>query len=78
MTTTVLDLLAFGGDQDAAIAAPHRFFAWLEEAEPTWYTAVPTRHQAILRRAARNQEIIRKVKLRFIQSSSSSLSPQVM
>lgn len=55
-----------------------RFFAWLEEAEPTWYTAVPTMHQAILRRAARNQAIIRKVKLRFIRSSSSSLSPQVM
>jgi acyl-CoA synthetase (AMP-forming)/AMP-acid ligase II len=34
------------------------FFGWLEEAEPTWYTAVPTMHQAILSRAARNAEII--------------------
>ena len=28
-----------------------RFFAWLDEAHPTWYTAVPTMHQAILARA---------------------------
>ena len=33
-----------------------RFFGWLDEAEPTWYTAVPTMHQAILARAARNAE----------------------
>ena len=32
-----------------------RFFTWFEEANPTWYTAVPTMHQAILglRRAQR-------------------------
>jgi acyl-CoA synthetase (AMP-forming)/AMP-acid ligase II len=24
------------------------FFAWLDDALPTWYTAVPTMHQAIL------------------------------
>ena len=29
-----------------------RFFHWLDEAQPTWYTAVPTMHQAILPRAA--------------------------
>ena len=28
-----------------------RFFQWLGEAKPTWYTAVPTMHQAILARA---------------------------
>ena len=55
-----------------------RFFSWLEEAKPTWYSAVPTMHQAILARAARNQEIIAAVPLRFIRSSSSSLPPQVM
>ena len=35
-----------------------KFFSWMEEAKPTWYTAVPTMHQAILSRAERNQEII--------------------
>lgn len=55
-----------------------KVFSWLEEAKPTWYTAVPTMHQAILARANRNQEIIAATLLRFIRSSSSSLPPQVM
>jgi acyl-CoA synthetase (AMP-forming)/AMP-acid ligase II len=55
-----------------------KFFAWLEEAGPSWYTAVPTMHQAILARAARNAGIIAARRLRFIRSSSSSLPPQVM
>jgi acyl-CoA synthetase (AMP-forming)/AMP-acid ligase II len=55
-----------------------RFFAWLSEAQPTWYTAVPTMHQAILARGARNQEAVAAATLRFIRSSSASLPPQVM
>src|SRR5690606_13641627 len=55
-----------------------RFFQWLDEAEPSWYTAVPTMHQAILARAPRNPESVARAKLRFIRSSSSSLPPQVM
>ncbi|MBH62427.1 MAG: AMP-dependent synthetase [Alphaproteobacteria bacterium] len=55
-----------------------RFFAWLEEVRPTWYTAVPTMHQAILSRAARNREIIEDSDLRLIRSSSASLPSQVM
>ena len=35
-----------------------KFFGWFEEADPSWYTAVPTMHQAILTRADRNAEII--------------------
>ena len=55
-----------------------RFFAWLEAAAPTWYSAVPTMHQAILARAPRNRERIAKAALRFIRSSSASLPPPVM
>ena len=55
-----------------------RFFAWLEAAAPTWYSAVPTMHQAILARAPRNRERIRNAALRFIRSSSASLPPPVM
>lgn len=55
-----------------------RFFGWLRDANPTWYTAVPTMHQAILARASRNEDIIRNARLRFIRSSSASLPPQVM
>jgi acyl-CoA synthetase (AMP-forming)/AMP-acid ligase II len=55
-----------------------RIFQQFEEVKPTWYTAVPTMHQAILGRAGRNKEVIDAMKLRFIRSSSSSLPPQVM
>ncbi len=55
-----------------------RFFGWLKDAEPTWYTAVPTMHQTILARAPRNAEIIENAKLRFLRSSSASLPGQVM
>ncbi len=55
-----------------------RFFAWLDELQPSWYTAVPTMHQAILARAARNQAIVERARLRVIRSSSASLPPQVM
>lgn len=55
-----------------------RFFAWMDEAKPTWYTAVPTMHQAILTRAGGNKEIIARHPLRFVRSSSSSMPPQVI
>lgn len=55
-----------------------KFFGWLKDAQPTWYTAVPTMHQAILTRAGRNKEIIDTVPLRFLRSSSASLPAQVM
>ena len=55
-----------------------KFFSWFEDAHPTWYTAVPTMHQAILTRAERNRDIITKGRLRLIRSSSASLPPQVM
>lgn len=54
-----------------------RFFAWLGEADPTWFTAVPTMHQAILARAPRNAAAIAAARLRLIRSSSASLPPQV-
>ncbi|MEL7090392.1 MAG: acyl--CoA ligase [Pseudomonadota bacterium] len=54
------------------------FFAMMSEAKPTWYTAVPTMHQAILSRAGRNADVIEAVPLRFLRSSSASLPAQVM
>ncbi|TPM39932.1 acyl--CoA ligase [Mesorhizobium sp. B2-3-4] len=55
-----------------------RFFQWLSDARPSWYTAVPTMHQAILPRAARNPDVLAATALRFIRSSSASLPAQVM
>ena len=53
-------------------------FKWLADCKPTWYSAVPTMHQAILGRAKKNADTISNMNLRFARSSSSSLPPQVM
>jgi oxalate---CoA ligase len=55
-----------------------KFFGWMEEAKPTWYTAVPTMHQAIVGRASKNADVIKRYPLRFVRSSSSSMPPQVI
>ncbi|HEX4469932.1 MAG TPA: acyl--CoA ligase [Gemmatimonadaceae bacterium] len=55
-----------------------KFFGWLDEMKPTWYTGVPTMHQAILLRAPGNAEIVKRHRLRFIRSSSSPLPPTVI
>ena len=55
-----------------------KFFSWIDEIKPSWYTAVPTMHQTILARAGRNREILERNPLRLIRSSSSSLPGPVM
>jgi acyl-CoA synthetase (AMP-forming)/AMP-acid ligase II len=55
-----------------------KFFTWMDEAKPTWYTAVPTMHQAIVQRAKGNADVIARNPLRFLRSSSSSMPPQVI
>jgi oxalate---CoA ligase len=54
------------------------FFSWLRNFHPTWYTAVPTMHQAILSRAVQHADVLEEVQLRFIRSSSASLPSAVM
>jgi acyl-CoA synthetase (AMP-forming)/AMP-acid ligase II/acyl carrier protein len=49
------------------------FFDWLDELHPTWYTAVPTMHQAIVDGAHAHRDVIRHNPLRFIRSSSAAL-----
>jgi acyl-CoA synthetase (AMP-forming)/AMP-acid ligase II/acyl carrier protein len=53
------------------------FFSQLRESAASWYTAVPTMHQAVLAQAAGAREIIAAHPLRFIRSSSSALPPKV-
>ena len=55
-----------------------RVFGWLADADPTWYSAVPTMHQTILARGARNADTIERLRLRFIRSSSAALPSRVM
>jgi len=79
LMAAVTSSLAAGG---AVVCTPGfnalKFFAWLKDENPTWYTAVPTMHQAILGRADRNAEIVAGARLRLIRSSSASLPRQVM
>lgn len=55
-----------------------RFFEWMAEFRPTWYTAVPTMHQAVLAHAGANADVIAGHSLRFIRSSSAALPAPVM
>lgn len=55
-----------------------RFFHWLDSLRPTWYSAVPTMHQAIVQRAARNRARLARARLRLIRSSSAALAPTVL
>jgi len=67
----------------AGIVCPPGFYApkfvdWLDEFRPTWYTAVPSIHQAILLRAAEEKEHVSQNRLRFIRSSSAPLPVAVL
>jgi acyl-CoA synthetase (AMP-forming)/AMP-acid ligase II/acyl carrier protein len=55
-----------------------QFFECMAQLHPTWYTAVPTMHQAILAKFEANRSIIEQCPLRFIRSSSAALPSQVM
>ena len=57
---------------------PRRFFEWVDIHQPTWYTAVPTMHQAILAHASSHREIIAKRPMRFIRSCSAPLPQRIM
>jgi len=49
------------------------FTAWLDEFRPTWYTAVPTIHEAVLGEIAGRPGSAAKHRLRFVRSSSAPL-----
>jgi len=55
-----------------------RYFDWMARFRPSWYTAVPTMHQAILSRAEQHKDVQMNHRLRFIRSCSSALAPNLM
>jgi acyl-CoA synthetase (AMP-forming)/AMP-acid ligase II len=55
-----------------------RFFTWLDDFAPTWYTAVPAMHQALLSQAPMHSSVIARRPLRFIRSCSAALAPRLM
>jgi amino acid adenylation domain-containing protein len=54
------------------------FFGWLSELRPTWYTAVPTIHRALLSAADHYKHDAQRSSLRIIRSASASLAPDVL
>ena len=67
----------------AGVVCPEGFYApkfvdWFEEFKPTWFTAVPSIHQAILSRTAVERDRVSQNRLRFIRSSSSALPRSVL
>jgi acyl-CoA synthetase (AMP-forming)/AMP-acid ligase II len=54
------------------------FWKLVDAYKPTWYSAAPTMHQAILARASRNEEIVKANTFRFIRSSSAPLPPVII
>jgi amino acid adenylation domain-containing protein len=79
LVAALLSSLAAGGSVVCApgFLAPE-FFPWIDEFAPTWYTAVPTIHQAVLARAGEHRETLARRRLRFLRSSSAPLPPTVM
>ena len=49
------------------------FYRWLSDFQPTWYTAVPTIHRALLAAADRHKSSIQRHSLRLIRSASAAL-----
>ena len=75
---TVIASLAAGA---SVVCTPgfdaQNFCTWLNAFQPTWYSAVPTVHQAILTQAVQIRERMAQSRLRFIRSSSAPLPPRL-
>lgn len=54
------------------------FFGWLTEFRPTWYTAVPAIHRALLSAADPHKQTAQRSSLRLVRSASTSLPPEVL
>jgi acyl-CoA synthetase (AMP-forming)/AMP-acid ligase II len=79
LVACVLASLGAGGSTVCARGFDaERFPDWLENWKPSWYSAVPTMHQAILAHAQGPPVQPVRSSLRFIRSSSSALPPLVM
>ena len=79
LMASTLSTLSSGG----TVVVPPRFNALhflriAEEQQFTWYTAVPSIHQALLSRSQNREKEFQIPSLRFIRSCSSALAPSTM
>jgi acyl-CoA synthetase (AMP-forming)/AMP-acid ligase II len=51
---------------------------WVEAFEPTWYTAAPTIHRAVLEVVEHHPEIAARRSFRFLRSASAPMPPQAI
>lgn len=79
LKSSLLSPLAAGGGVicPAVVDVPSVFDA-MATLQPTWYSANPTLHQAILDAADQHREILRRTKLRFILAGAGRLDPKIM
>jgi acyl-CoA synthetase (AMP-forming)/AMP-acid ligase II len=78
LVATVIASLAAGASVVCTTGLDaNSFSAWLKACEPTWYSAVPTMHQAILAQARLKREPAVACRLRFVRSSSAPLPPSI-
>jgi len=76
---TLLATLASGGSVVCTPGARESaFFDWVAAFEPTWYSAVPTVHQAIVAMGARYRDAAPGHVFRFVRSSSAALPPRTL
>jgi acyl-CoA synthetase (AMP-forming)/AMP-acid ligase II/thioesterase domain-containing protein/acyl carrier protein len=76
LLTALLPSLVAGGSIVCARGFDAReFFTALAELRPTWYTAVPAIHEAVIAAAPDHAELIARHGLRFVRSASASMSP---
>lgn len=54
------------------------FFSWIADFDPSWTTAVPTVHQAIVDHGARYRQAAPRHRFRFIRSSSAALPTRTL
>jgi len=78
LVAAVLATLVSGGE---VVCTPGfdvaQFLPWLGTHQPTWFTAVPTMHQAIAERARLAPQEVGPTRLRFVRSASAALPPSV-
>jgi acyl-CoA synthetase (AMP-forming)/AMP-acid ligase II/acyl carrier protein len=78
LDATVIASLAAGA---SVVCTPgldaKQFCKWLTDFRPTWYSAVPTMHQAILAQATQIRERKPDCQLRFVRSSAAPLPPRL-
>jgi acyl-CoA synthetase (AMP-forming)/AMP-acid ligase II len=77
MAGTLAPLSAGGSVWYPTDSDGRRMLGWLAEARPTWYTAAPILHQAMLAGAEADPDAARAAGLRLIRTSSAPLHPRI-